>query len=429
MSLLLKNGRVVDPATGLDETRDIWIEKGRVKGLSSHIDQDAKETIDCTGLMVLPGLVDPHVHLREPGQENKETIATGARAAAAGGFVAVACMPNTHPVNDGPEVTRFLVERGQEAGHCQIHPVGAISSGLQGKEITPMGQMMEQGAVAFSDDGRPVMDSHLMRRAMEYAKDLGASIIDHCEDLTLAPGWAMHEGSVSAELGLKGLPVSGESIQVWRDVELARLTGASVHIAHISTTEALEAVQLGRAKGIPITCEVTPHHLFLDHSEVKSFDPATKMSPPLRRPEDCEALVKALICGEIQMVATDHAPHTWEEKSVEYTHCPFGVVGLEIVLSLMVDRLVLPGHLSWLRLAEVMSLAPARFLGLNSLGRIEEEGEANLTLVNPRQTWTVNPEEFYSKGRFTPFSGQSLQGRPVATLLKGIFTHRDREFL
>jgi dihydroorotase len=418
MRLLIKNGRIVDPANGVERAGDLLIDSGRIVGVEPRIDRGEVPILDATGLLVVPGLIDLHVHLREPGLEHKETIETGTAAAAAGGFTAVAAMANTLPVNDNAAVTAFIRRRAAEVGKAQVYPVGAISKGLAGKELAEIGELVEAGAVAISDDGRPVEDANLFRRALEYAKAFDIPVIEHCETPALHPGGVMNEGYWSTALGLRGIPAASEEIAVRRSVVLAEMTGGRVHIAHLSTRGGLQAVREAKAKGLSVTCEVTPHHLLLTDESVKTYDTHTKMNPPLRSEEDRQALLAGLADGTIDAIATDHAPHHQDEKRVEFDHAPFGVIGLETAVPLALDRLVGAGVMSLSRLVELFSVGPARILGLKK-GSLAVGADADVTLLDPERPFIVRPESFQSKGRNTPFAGLSLRGQAVLTLVGG----------
>ena len=418
MRLLVKNGRVLDPANRVDRPSDVLIEDGRVAAVEPRIELREVQVIDAKGLVVVPGFIDIHVHLREPGLEHKETIESGTSAAAAGGFTAVACMANTRPVNDNAAVTAFIRRRAAEVGKAQVYPVGAISKGLEGKELAEIGELFEAGAVAISDDGRPVEDPNLLRRALEYAKAFGIPLIEHCETPALHPGGVMNEGYWSTALGLRGIPAASEEIAVRRNIVLAELTGGKLHIAHLSTRGALAAVREAKARGLAVTCEVTPHHLLLTDEALKTYDTHTKMNPPLRSKEDREALLEGLVDGTIDAIATDHAPHHQDEKRVEFDRAPFGVVGLETAVPLCLDRLVNPGVIPLSRLVELFSVGPARVLGLKK-GSLAVGADADLGLINLERRFTVRPESFQSRGRNTPFAGLALRGQAVATLVAG----------
>jgi dihydroorotase len=421
--LLVRGGRVVDPSTGLDGVHDVLIDGSRIAAVAPRIDASADRTVDARGLVVVAGLIDMHVHLREPGFEAKETIATGVRAAVRGGFSTVCAMPNTDPVNDSRDVTARILAEARRAGLANVMPVAAITRGSGGAELVDMAGLVAAGAAAFSDDGRPVADSRIMLRALAAAAAAGALVIDHCEDRVLAAGGAMHEGPVSARLGLPGIPAAAEDIMVARDIILAEALGAGVHIAHLSTAGGVRMVGEARRRGAKISAEATPHHLFLTDEAVETRDPNFKMNPPLRAASDAAALVEGLRTGIVDVIATDHAPHTDEEKSRAFTEAPFGVVGLETAVSLVLDRLVAPGTITLARFVELLSVNPARLLGLSGKGRVAAGADADLTLLDLALPVTVDKDRFASKGRNTPFDGWKLKGGPVATIVAGRIVH------
>ena len=419
MSLLIKNGRVVDPANSLDAVQDVLISGARIERVGPDLPAAAGTTVlDATGKIVCPGFIDIHVHLREPGYEYKETVATGTRAAAAGGFTAVCCMANTQPVNDNRSITDYIRAKAAVEGIVRVYPIGAVTRGLRGEELAELAELAEAGCVAFSDDGKCVMNAALYRRAMEYTLPFGAPIISHAEDHELSRGTAMHEGVVSTELGVPGAPAAAEDIIVARDILLAELTGAHVHIAHVSTAGAVRLVRDAKARGIRVTAEVTPHHLLLTEDAVRTFDANAKMSPPLRSKRDTEVLLEALVDGTIDCIATDHAPHAGSEKEGEFDRAAFGIVGLETAVGLLLDRLVKPGALPLGTLISRLSRDPARLLGLPG-GSLAPGAAADLTLIDPAAAWTVDPAKFASKSRNTPFGGWSVTGRPWKTIVGG----------
>ena len=424
--LLLKGGRVVDPSRGVSDFLEVLVENGKVIEVSRKATASGAEVVDVSGLMVCPGFIDLHTHLREPGREDKETIATGTRAAAAGGFTAVCAMPNTDPANDTAGITRAILEKAKTEGVVRVYPIGAITKGQRGEELAEYGDLREAGCVAVSDDGRPVVSARLMRRALEYSQAFGLTVIDHCEEPTLSSGAAMNEGPVSTLLGLRGAPAAGETIMVERDVLLAELTGGRVHIAHLSTAGAVDAVRRGKARGVKVTAEATPHHLLLTDQLVKDseYDTATKMNPPLRSEADRRAVLAGLADGTIDCIAIDHAPHSVDDKRVEYDQAAFGIVGLETAVALALDRLVAPGHLDLGRLVALMSTKPARVLGLPG-GTLAPGSPADITVLDLARKRKVDPAEFLSKGRHTPFAGWTLTGWPVMTLVAGRVAHND----
>ena len=418
--LLVKGGRVVDPSRNLDAVGDVLLADGLVVDSGPRVAARGAEVIDAAGLVVCPGFIDLHVHLREPGREDKETIATGTRAAAAGGFTAVCAMPNTEPVNDTAGITQAILERARAEGVVRVYPIGAITKGSRGEELAEYGDLREAGCVAVSDDGRPVADARVMRRALEYARAFDLTVIDHCEEPALARGASMNEGPVATLLGLRGAPAAAEAIVVERDVRLAELTGGRVHIAHLSAAGSVDAVRRGKARGVRVTAEATPHHLLLTDQAVKEsdYDTATKMNPPLRAEEDRRAVLDGLRDGTIDCIATDHAPHTQDDKKVEFDQAAFGVVGLETAVSLCLDRLVRPGLLGLEQLVALFSVAPARVLSLAG-GTLGPGSVADVTLLDLDRRVKVDPARFVSKGRHTPFAGWTLRGGPVMTIVGG----------
>jgi dihydroorotase len=422
--ILLRGGRLLDPSQGLDETGDLLVSGGEIVncGAANGTPDDA-EVIDCAGLIVSPGFIDVHCHLREPGREDVETVATGARAAAAGGFTAVCAMPNTQPVTDNQAAVGFIVRQAQRADAARVYPIGAISVGQMGEKLAEFGEMVGAGAVAVSDDGKPVVSAHLMRTALEYARTFGIPVIDHCEEPTLAAGGAMNEGVVSARLGLKGIPSEAEEIMAIRDILLARRTGGHVHLAHMSTKGSVELIRWGKERGINVTAEVCPHHLSLTEERVEGYDTNAKMNPPLRTAEDVAALQEAVADGTIDLVATDHAPHHYDEKEREFADAPNGIVGLETALAVVVTNLVVPGRIDWRTLVDRMSCTPARLFNLPG-GSLRRGGVADVTVFDPAAEWAVDPSTFLSKGRNTPYAGMQLRGRPVLTLVGGRAVYR-----
>jgi dihydroorotase len=418
--LLLRGGRVVDPSQGLDARLDVLIRDGAVAEVGAKLAARGAQVVDLAGKVVCPGFIDLHVHLREPGFEEKETIASGTRAAAAGGFTAVCAMPNTNPVNDNAGTTRLILERARTQGSVRVHPIGAITKGSAGEELSEYGDLREAGCVAVSDDGHPVASARIMRRALEYAQAFDLTVIDHCEEPTLAEKAAMNEGSISSLLGLRGAPWASEAIMVERDVLLAELTGGKLHIAHISTAAGVDAVRRGKARGTRVTTEAAPHHFVLTDQAVRDsdYDTATKMNPPLRGESDRKAIVEGLRDGTIDCIATDHAPHTLDDKRVEYDAAAFGIVGLETAVALALDRLVRPGLISLKRLVELLSNNPARVLGLAG-GTLAPGNPADVTVLDLERPVTVDPTRFATKGRNTPFAGWSLVGAPVLTIVGG----------
>lgn len=422
--ILLRGGRVLDPSRNVDEPGDILIVDGRIENAGGHVGSpDSADVIDCSGLIVSPGFIDVHCHLREPGREDVETIASGARAAAAGGFTAVCAMPNTDPVTDNQAAVGFIIRQAQRANAARVHVIGAISVGQRGETLAEMGEMVAAGAVAVSDDGKPVVSAHLMRTALEYARSFGIPVIDHCEEPTLAHGGSMNEGIVSARLGLKGIPSEAEEIMVIRDILLARRSGGHVHLAHMSTHGSVELIRWGKERGINVTAEVCPHHISLTEERVLSYDTNAKMNPPLRTAKDVDALREALKDGTIDMIATDHAPHHYDEKEREFADAPNGIIGLETALAVSVTNLVETGHIDFRTLVDKMSCAPARLFGLPG-GTLSRGSAADITVFDPAVTWTVEPQQFVTKGRNTPYAGMTLTGRAVCTIVGGTIVHR-----
>jgi dihydroorotase len=419
MNLLLKNARIVDPVNGIDGIRDLLVRDGVIARVAADLPVDDGDVIEIDrNLVVTPGLVDMHVHLREPGQEHKETIATGTAAAVAGGFTAVACMPNTEPVNDQASVTQFILKRAAEAALARVYPIGAVSVGSMGEQLAEIGDLKAAGCVAVSDDGRPVLTALLMRRALEYTAMCGIPVIDHCEDPTLKGDGVAHEGFHASRLGLRGIPGEAEEIWVERDVTLAGFTGGRVPVAHLSTRGSLRAVRAGKDRGIPVTCEVAPHHFILTDEALEGYDTNVKMNPPLREESDRDEMLRGIVDGSVDALATDHAPHHQDEKRVEFDRAPFGIVGLETAVSLTFDRLVHAGLISMQRFVELWSVNPARILGVTG-GSLSEGQPADLSILAPDLAVTVDPSTFASKGRNTPFGGWTLRGGVAGTIVGG----------
>ncbi len=421
--LLLRGGRVIDPSRGLDAIADVLIEDRRVAAVEPGLGVPDGATVrDVTGLVVVPGLVDVHVHLREPGNEDEETVATGARAAAAGGFTALCAMPNTDPVTDNQAAVGFIVRQSLRAGSARVHPVGAVSVGQGGEQLAEFGEMVGAGAVAVSDDGRPVISSHLMRTALEYARTFGIPVADHCEDPTLAAGGVMHEGLVATRLGLKGIPPAAEEIMVARDCLLAGLTGGHVHLCHLSTRGSVELVRRAKERGLRVTAEATPHHLTLTHRACEGYDTHAKMNPPLREEADVAELRRGLKDGVIDCIASDHAPHAYDEKEAAFDDAPFGVIGLETAFGVAYTELVCGGVLTLPALIARMSTAPARIFGLAG-GTLAPGAAADVVVLDVTASWTVESTAFVSKSRNTPFQGRALTGRALATIVNGRVVH------
>lgn len=427
--LVLSGGRVIDPSLSIDDVLDVRIRDGHIAEIGERLRAGSGERrIDVSGLVVAPGLVDVHVHFREPGQEHKETIETGSRSAAAGGFTSVCVMPNTSPTNDSVAVMQLIRARAAEVGLVNVFPVGAITKGLAGEELTPIGALARNGAVAISDDGHPVMNGQLMRRAMEWAAEIGIPVIDHCEDRNLAAGGVVNEGCCAARLGLKGMNRIAEEVQVVRDCLLAEVTGAHVHIAHLSSARSLEFVRDAKARGVRVTCEVTPHHFSLTEEAIAEFDTGAKMNPPLRTGEDVSALLAGLADGTVDCIATDHAPHHADEKALEFERAPFGIVGLETSLAIGITHLVDTGRITLARLVELMSLTPSRLFRLGR-GTLVAGSPADIVCFDPAAEFVVDAERFSSLGRNTPYQGHHLKGRVALTVLGGTISFQASETL
>ncbi len=419
MKLLLKGGHVVDPVRGLNGPADVLVEGERIARVGTSIPGDGASIVEVpAGWLVVPGLIDMHVHLREPGQEHKETVATGTAAAVAGGFTAVACMPNTEPVNDHAAVTELVLRRAAEAGQARVYPIGAVSRGSKGEQLADIAELKRAGCVAISDDGRPVATALLMRRALEYAGMFGMPVIDHCEDPSLKADGVAHEGYHASRLGLRGIPAAAEALMVERDVTLADVAGAPVHIAHMSVRGSLRAVRAGKERGVRVTCEVTPHHLVLTDEALEGYDTNVKMNPPLRDLADRDALIEGLADGSIDAIATDHAPHHYDEKLVEFDRAPFGIVGLETAVALVFDRLVHAGRITVNRMIELMSVNPARILNVPG-GTLAGGAPADITLLAPDMSTTISAAALRSKSKNTPFDGWTLRGGVAATIVGG----------
>ena len=426
--LCIRGGRVLDPARGIDRVQDLWIANGRIAGLGEDAPAEVRsnpevEVLPVQGAVICPGLVDIHVHLREPGQEEKETIETGTRAAARGGFTAVACMPNTvPPLDDRPRI-EYVIRRARESGHARVFPVAAVTRGQMGETLTEIEDLVEAGAVAASDDGKPVRNAEIMRRALELTRRLGVPVIQHAEDPDLKGDGVMHEGWTSTRLGMRGIPDAAESTMVARDALLAELTQGHVHVAHVSAARSAEIIRRAKARGIRMTAETAPHYLLLTDEAVEGYDPRTKMNPPLRSAKDRDALIEAVVDGTIDCLATDHAPHTEIEKDDDFDSAPFGVVGLETALGIYLKALVEPKHLSLPELILRLTVNPCKILGLPG-GTLEAGAQADVTVFDPARRWTVRASEFASMGRNTPFDGWELPGQVLLTMVGGRVTYR-----
>lgn len=416
--LVVKNGRVVDPSQDLDRVCDVAIEGGIIRAIEKDIERTGSEEFDASGLIVAPGFIDMHVHLREPGFEHAETIESGSRAAASGGFTSICCMPNTQPVNDKATVTNYIVERARRVAAVNVYPIGAITMNSAGEEISAIASMKQAGIVAISDDGRPVMSARVLRRAMEFARALDIPLIEHCEDLDLSAGGDMHEGLESARLGLRGIPRSSEDVMVARDIILAETTGARYHVAHISSKNSVEMVAFAKERGSPVTCEATPHHFTLTDEDMRPYDGNYKMKPPLRERSDMEAIRKGVENRTIDAVATDHAPHPGDEKMQEFERCPFGIIGLETAVGLALDRLYRPGNVSLPHLVRLFTQNPARILSLDR-GTLHPGAPADITIFNLDHEWIYDVNRSPSKSRNTPFHGHKFRGGPMATIVAG----------
>jgi len=423
VSLCIRGGRVIDPASSVDSVADLWIDQGRILQIACQQDLLALEWIDASGKIVCPGLIDMHVHLREPGREEDETIATGCASAIAGGVTSVACMPNTEPPIDCQSAAEFVIQQAHRAGLANVFPVGALTKGRLGQELAEMAGLVLGGAVAFTDDGSPVTDSEVMRRAMEYAKGLGKTVLSHSEDLTLTRGAVMHEGVESLRLGLKGYPSAAEEIMIYREIALAEMTGASLHILHVSTAGGVELIRIAREKGLPVTGEASPHHLLLTDESLRGFDSNYKMSPPLRSQADINALLQGLRDGVITVLATDHAPHAAEKKMRELDQAPNGIIGLETFLPICIKALIEPGILTWPQMIAAMTIHPARVLGIDR-GTLSPGVPADVTIIDPDKHWVIDPSRFQSRARNTPFAGWKVKGLAEQVVVGGKIVQR-----
>lgn len=418
MKLLIKGGRVIDPANNLDNVMDILINDGKILKVENNIYADECININAEGKIVCPGFIDMHVHLREPGFEYKEDIASGSRAAAAGGFTTICCMPNTDPVIDNAAVVSFVKEKAAKAGLVKVLPIGSITKNEEGSELSEMAELYQAGCVAISDDGQPVKEAGIMRNAMDYARMFGLPVLSHCEEKSLVKNGQMHEGYYSTIYGLKGIPAAAEEIMVAREIILAQLTGAHIHICHASTRGSMDLIREAKKRGIPVTCEATPHHLTLSDELPGSYDADTKVNPPLRSQDDIQALREALLDGTVDCIATDHAPHHKESKDCEYELASFGISGLETAVAVIMNYLVEPGILDMNQMVKLFTTGPANVLGL-SQGQLSQGRDADISIIDPEMVKKVNPADFYSKGKNTPFKGMSLKGWPCMTIVNG----------
>ena len=420
MPIVIKNGRVMDPASGTDRVADVLIVDGRIAGVAPNLSSPRAEIFDAAGMIVAPGFIDMHVHLREPGFEHAETIESGSRAAAAGGFTTICCMPNTKPVNDSPTVTSYIVERARNQAVVNVFPIGAITRGSAGEELAAIGAMKAAGAVAISDDGLPVMNALVMRRAMEFARSYDLPVIQHCEDLNLSAGGDMHEGAPSVRWGLRGIPAASEDVMAARDLVLAQLTGARYHVAHISTRNAVAMVDYARRQGIPATCEATPHHFSLTDQDMAPYDSNYKMKPPLRSERHRAAVVEGIVAGTISAIATDHAPHPGSEKMQEFERCPFGIIGLETAVALALEELVRPGRITLNRMVELFTTGPESVVRLGR-GTLASGAPGDVTVFSTELSWTYDVNQSFSRSRNSPFDGRTFRGGPMATVVNGQF--------
>jgi dihydroorotase len=417
-SIRITNGRVIDPAQGIDQVTDLWIRDETILGLGPQTTAQADRVVDASGKIVCPGLIDMHVHLREPGREEDETIATGTAAALAGGVTSVACMPNTEPALDSQAAAEFVYLQADRAGNANVFPVGAITKGRQGQELAEIGGLVEGGAVAFTDDGSPVVSAEIMRRALEYCRMFDKAVLSHAEDLELTRGGVMHEGFESMRLGLRGMPAAAEEVMVHRDIILAELTGGRLHILHVSTAGSVELIRQARRRGVHVSGEATPHHFTLTDKCLRSFDSNYKMAPPLRSEQDLQAVIAGLKDGTLEVIATDHAPHAPEKKMRELDQAPNGIIGLETLLPICVMSLIEPGHLTWPQLIEKLTVNPARVLGIDR-GTLKPGVKADVAVIDPKVEWTIDPSSFRSKSRNCPFAGWKVRGRAHTVLVNG----------
>jgi dihydroorotase len=419
MNLLrIANGRIIDPAQNLDRVADLWIQGETILGIGPQPQLIPNQVIDAAGMIVCPGLVDMHVHLREPGREEDETIATGTAAALAGGVTTVVCMPNTEPAIDQQAAAEFIFLQAERAGNANVFPIGCITKGRAGAELAEIGGLVDGGAVAFTDDDSPVVSADIMRRALEYCRMFDKPVLSHAEDLELTKGGVMHEGTQSMRLGLRGMPAAAEEVMIHRDIELARLTGGRLHILHVSTAGGVELIRRAKERGVRVTGEANPHHFLLTDRELSRFDSNYKMNPPLRSEPDVRAVIAGLKDGTLDVIASDHSPLAVEKKMRELDQAPFGVIGLETLLPICVTTLIEPGHLTWLQLIDKLALQPARILDIQR-GTLAPGADADVTIIDPATEWTIDARQFRSKSRNSPFDGRKVRGRPQAVILGG----------
>ncbi len=417
-TLRITNGRVIDPSQGIDQVADLWIKGEHIAGIGPQPGQNAARTIDATGKIVCPGLIDMHVHLREPGREEDETIATGTASALAGGVTSVACMPNTEPALDTQAAAEFVYLQAERAGNANVFPIGAITKGRQGVELAEIGGLVDGGAVAFTDDGSPVSSAEVMRRALEYTRMFDKACLSHAEDLELTKGGVMNEGVESMRLGLRGMPAAAEEVMIHRDIELAAITGGRLHILHVSTAGGVELIRRGKKRGIRVSGEACPHHFTLTDQCLRTFDSNFKMSPPLRTQNDIDAIIEGLNDGTLEVIATDHAPHAPEKKARELDQAPNGIIGLETLVPICIQALIEPGHLTWPQLIEKLTMAPAKVLGIER-GTLKPGADADVTILDPKVEWTIDVSQFKSKSRNCPYHGWKVRGRAVTVILGG----------
>ncbi|MFN6054196.1 MAG: dihydroorotase [Planctomycetia bacterium] len=417
-TICIKNGRIIDPSQAIDAISDLWIQGERILGIGQNLAPNADRIIDATNQIVCPGLIDMHVHLREPGREEDETIATGTSSAIAGGVTSVACMPNTEPALDTQAAAEFVILQAKRAGNANVFPIGAITKGREGKELAEIGGLVNGGAVAFTDDGSPVVSAEIMRRAMEYCKGFDKAILSHSEDLDLTRGGVMNEGFESMRLGLRGLPAAAEEIMIYREIALAEITGARAHILHVSSKGGVELIRQGKKKGIRISGEACPHHFTLTDECLRTFDSNYKMSPPLRTQSDVEAILEGLRDNTLEVLATDHAPHAPEKKMRELDQAPNGIIGLETFLPICIKALILPKVLTWSQMIEKMTINPAKVLGIDS-GTLKQNAFADVIVIDPAKDWTIDPTKFKSKSRNCPFAGWKVKGRAELVMVGG----------